>query len=228
MADTPLGEGTNTLDHVSTSELLLATAAGESTANPSASPESRLLARLQAREEGALAVLFERYGAHVQRVLVRTLGVDAELADLVQEVFLQVLQSVHKVEDADRLQAWITSVAVFTARGWIRARQRRRWLSFFEMPSHAEPAAPHADDATREAARSTYRVLDRLSADLRLPFALRYIDGMELTEVAAACEVSLATIKRRLAKAEALFVRLAQREPALQPWLEGGRRWSAT
>ena len=45
-----------------------------------ASAEDRLLAGLRAREDGALAALFERYGAHVQRVLVRTLGVDAELA----------------------------------------------------------------------------------------------------------------------------------------------------
>ncbi|MBK6847202.1 MAG: RNA polymerase sigma factor [Proteobacteria bacterium] len=228
MAETPLQKRAHALNHLGAPELLLATPTGEFSAHALTSAEDRLLAGLRAREEGALAALFERYGAHVQRVLVRTLGVDAELADLVQEVFVQVLQSVHQVEEAERLKAWITSVAVFTARGWIRARQRRRWLSFFDPPSHAEPAAPHADDATREAARSTYRVLERLSVDLRLPFALRYIDGMELTEVAAACEVSLATIKRRLAKAEALFVRLAQREPALRPWLEGGRRWSAT
>jgi RNA polymerase sigma-70 factor (ECF subfamily) len=45
---------------------------------------------------------------------------------------------------------------------------------------------------------------------------------MELTEVAASCGVSLATIKRRLARAQASFVGAAAREPALLEWLNAG------
>ena len=161
----------------------------------------------------------------MQRVLARTLGVDAELADLLHEVFVQALQSIHQVRDGQRLKAWLTSVAVFTARGRIRARQRHRWLRFTDphvMPDAVQPAPDHE---LQEAIRSTYRILEHLSADLRIPFALRFIDGMELTEIAGACGVSLATIKRRLAKAEKLFVKLARRNPSLRPWLEEGSRW---
>ena len=53
-------------------------------------------------------------------------------------------------------------------------------------------------------------------------FALRHVDGMELTAVAAACGVSLATIKRRLSRAQKTFVRLAAENDALSPWLERG------
>ena len=63
-------------------------------------------------------------------------------------------------------------------------------------------------------------VLDRLPDDDRIAFALRFLEGLELTEVAAACQVSLATIKRRLARAEERFRREAAREPALGRWLE--------
>ena len=58
-------------------------------------------------------------------------------------------------------------------------------------------------------------------------FALRFVDGMELTEVAAACETSLATIKRRLARAGARFEAAARRQPVLEEWLEGGTRWAS-
>jgi RNA polymerase sigma-70 factor (ECF subfamily) len=58
-----------------------------------------------------------------------------------------------------------------------------------------------------------------LPADERIPFALRFIDGMELTEVARACTVSLATIKRRLSRAEQRFTAFAALEPALAEWL---------
>jgi RNA polymerase sigma-70 factor, ECF subfamily len=43
--------------------------------------------------------------------------------------------------------------------------------------------------------------------------------------VAAACDVSLATIKRRLVRSEKRFVAVAARYPELKPWLEGGARW---
>jgi RNA polymerase sigma-70 factor (ECF subfamily) len=189
--------------------------------------DQRLLEGLQAQRSGAAAEFFRRYAPHVQRVLARTLGIDPELGDLVHEVFVQALQSVDTVTDGNRLKAWLTSVAVYTARGRIRARKRQRWLSFFDPHRMPDSAAPVVDAEAREALRATYRVLDRLSSDLRIPFALRIIDGMELTEVASACGVSLATIKRRLAKAEHLFAKLARREPALDPWLKEGQRWAA-
>jgi RNA polymerase sigma-70 factor (ECF subfamily) len=65
-------------------------------------------------------------------------------------------------------------------------------------------------------------VLERLPADERVAFALRFIDSMELTQVADACGVSLATIKRRLSRAQQTFQRLAAEHAVLREWLEGG------
>ena len=73
-----------------------------------------------------------------------------------------------------------------------------------------------------EALRCTYELLGKLPPDERLAFALRHIDGMELTAVAAACGVSLATIKRRLARAQATFVSMASQHAVLAEWLERG------
>jgi RNA polymerase sigma-70 factor (ECF subfamily) len=42
---------------------------------------------------------------------------------------------------------------------------------------------------------------------------------MELTAVAAACNVSLATIKRRLTRAQHTFTTLASQQPSLAEWL---------
>ncbi|GAC1353329.1 MAG: hypothetical protein NVSMB1_25800 [Polyangiales bacterium] len=122
------------------------------------------------------------------------------------------------------LRAWITKIAVFTARGCIRRRSRRRWLKFSDDPPEVAdtPANPEAN----EALRTTYAVLERLPTDERIALALRVIEGMELTEVATACGVSLATIKRRLKSAETRFLSAARQHPILQECLEGGHRWS--
>jgi hypothetical protein len=48
--------------------------------------------------------------------------------------------------------------------------------------------------------QTTYAILDRLDANSRLAFVLTSVDGWELTEVAEAFSVSLATVKRRLSR----------------------------
>jgi RNA polymerase sigma-70 factor (ECF subfamily) len=170
---------------------------------------------------GASAELFDRYGAHLQRVLARVFGQDPELADLLNEVFVQVFKDLHKLSDPSALKAWMTSIAVFVARGRIRKRKRQRWLYFVSPQEMPEPATSGPDPETMEAVRDTYRILDRLDSDERIVFALRFIDGMELREVAAACGVSLSTVKRRLKRAQTRFRAEASQVDSLRQWVEG-------
>jgi len=69
-------------------------------------------------------------------------------------------------------------------------------------------------------------LLDELPANERLAFALRFVQGLTLPEAAEVCRVSLATYKRRLARAERTFLEGARRYPELFPWLENGMRWN--
>ena len=62
--------------------------------------------------------------------------------------------------------------------------------------------------------------------DERVAFVLRYVEGMDLGQVAETCRVSLSTIKRRLARAEGRFARAAKRDEVLTTWLEEGGRWT--
>jgi RNA polymerase sigma-70 factor (ECF subfamily) len=186
--------------------------------------EIALVSALAADDPSARAELFDLHGPHVQRVLARVLGHDSELADLLHEVFARALGQIDRLNDPSALKAWLTSIAVFTAREHIRRRMRGRWLRFFASEDLPEIAVVAAGEEVRESLRATYAVLDRLGVDDRIAFSLRFIEGLELGDVAAACGVSLNTIKRRLARAEKRFVGLARREPSLREWLEGGTR----
>ena len=181
-----------------------------------------LVEALRAGNSEASTALFDRYGAHVERVLARVLGVDTELTDLLQEVFARALAGAAELRDGARLKGWLTSIAVFTARECIRRRQRRRWLRFLPFGEVPEPVCSPDDFEGREVVRATYALLDRLPADERIAFALRFIDGMELVDTAQACGVSLATIKRRLARAEQRFAAMAREHPIVSEWLDGG------
>jgi RNA polymerase sigma-70 factor (ECF subfamily) len=187
-----------------------------------------LVAGLRAGEAWARAALFDRYAPHVERILRRVLGNDrhGDMADLVQDAFVQALASIDKLREAEALLAWMQTIAARTAFRAIRARKARRWLKFWEPAEVPEPVAGGADPDVIEAHRRTYALLDRMPAEERVIFALRYIDGMELEHIAEIREVSLATLKRRLQKAEQRFAAGAQRDNVLRPWLEEGGRWT--
>jgi RNA polymerase sigma-70 factor (ECF subfamily) len=181
-----------------------------------------LVAALRAGRVDAGRILFERYGRDVERVLFRVLGPDVELGDLLHDVFVAALTSIDQVREPSALRGWLTGIAVRKARKCIVKRRRWRIIQFFAPTEMPEGEARVAPLEVSEALRCTYEALNRLPADERLAFALRHIDGMELTAVAAACGVSLATIKRRLTRAQRTFVRMAADHDALAPWLERG------
>jgi RNA polymerase sigma-70 factor, ECF subfamily len=184
--------------------------------------DAALVAALRAGRVDSGRTLFERYGRDVERVLFRVLGPDVELADLLHDVFLAALTSIDQVREPSALRGWLTGIAVRKARKCIVKRRRWRIIQFFAPTDMPEGEARAVPLEVSEALRCTYEVLGRLPADERLAFALRHVDGMELTAVAAACGVSLATIKRRLTRAQRSFVRMATDHDALAPWLERG------
>jgi RNA polymerase sigma-70 factor (ECF subfamily) len=193
---------------------------------PAPESDELLVLSLRARHPDAGTLLFDRYAPHVRRVLVRVMGPDSEILDLVHDVFVTALESVNRLVDPKALRAWLTQIAVFTARARIRRRVRGRILRFLPFSELPEPELPPADFEASQSMQAVYRVLEGLDIDQRIAFALRFVAGMELTEVAASCGCSLATIKRRLARAQVSFASAAQREPALAEWLrvagEGG------
>jgi RNA polymerase sigma-70 factor (ECF subfamily) len=188
-----------------------------------------LVAGLRAGEPWARAALFDRYAPHVERILRRVLGNDrhGDLADLVQDAFVQALASLDGLREAEALLAWMQTIAARTAFRAIRARKARAWLKFWEPAEVPELAVDGVDPDVIEAHRHTYALLERMPAEERLIFALRYIDGMELERIAAVREVSLATLKRRLSRAEQRFAHGAQRDSVLRPWIEQGGRWTS-
>jgi len=154
------------------------------------------------------------------------LGPDDDIPDLLQEVFIRAMDRIGTVREADRLGAWLTTIAVFVGRAHIRLRSRRNWLRLFSpertAPQHLQQPPPDA----RRALRDIYLILDEMPVDQRMAFVLRYIHGVSLVEAAESCGTSLATIKRRLSRAQRRFQEAVRLRPALVGWREEGMRWA--
>jgi RNA polymerase sigma-70 factor (ECF subfamily) len=185
-----------------------------------------LVAGLRGSEPWAWAELYLRHGPGVRRVLARILGLGPEVDDLTQEVFLRAKAAIDKLRRAESLQGWLHQIAVFKARHLLRSRRRWAWIQPSPQAELAAIACVPGDEA-RESARAVYAILAGMAVDERIAFSLRFIEQMALGEAAALCGVSLATLKRRLQRAERAFVAEAERHPALAELLRGGQRWAS-
>ncbi len=188
--------------------------------------DAALVTALRAGQREAADELFERYGNYVERLIVRVLGLDAEVPDLINEVFARAFERVEQIGDGAALKGWLGSIAIFTARTFLRDRRsRRRFLGFWAPEELPEvPVRPAPVECSLALSR-TYEVLATLAPDERIAFALRFIDGMSLPEIVEVMGVSIGTVKRRLTRAQERFVRAAERDPLLHELVTSSERW---
>jgi RNA polymerase sigma-70 factor (ECF subfamily) len=148
--------------------------------------------------------LYRRHAAYVAGVAARLLGRDDhEVDDVVQDVFCIAAQRLAQIYDMDRARPWLVTVAIRVVR---RKLARRRFRSFFTV-SGPLPDVPASGVTPEEQAllKQIYRQLDAMSVDVRIAWCLRHLEEQSLAEVAAACDCSLATAKRRILAAETLL-----------------------
>ncbi len=149
--------------------------------------------------------LYSRYARHVAAIGFRLLGRDSELDDLVQEVFIEALKSMHSVRDPSAIKGWLSVIAVRVARRKLHMRRMRSWF-FGDKESDQrvidELVSKGASTEQRALLGAVFRVLDTVPVAERLAWTLRMIEGEPLEEVARLCDCSLATAKRRVAAAQ--------------------------
>jgi RNA polymerase sigma-70 factor, ECF subfamily len=168
--------------------------------------------------------VWRRYAPMVRRILRRALGPSHDVDDLMQEAFLSLFEAGGRLREPRALKAYVIAISSRTARGELRKRWVRRWVKLLpggdldeETGDAARAVVP--DPEAREALRRFYRLLDKLGAETRAAFVLRFMEKLEVTEVAAALGISLSTAKRRVARAWERMVLLVEREPALVHYL---------
>lgn len=190
-----------------------------------AGDDTALVSAIRAGNGSAKAELFRRYAPQLERFITHLLGHDAELADVLQETFVSAWRSLGALKYPNALRPWLFRIAARTAQKGLRSRTREHWLRGFtdeEDEARNEPRIDPPSAESRRAAHAVYALLERLPDNERLAFELRNIEGRDLAGVAEACNVSLATIKRRLQRAEQNFLLLARDVPALIDWLASG------
>ncbi len=171
-------------------------------------------------DRSAQTAIWKRYLPLVRSRMSRSLG-GQDVDDHVQEVFLRLFKYLPDLRDPSALRSFLIGIALRVAGTELRRRRCRYWLQLTTSGELPEPASNTDVDADepREAVARLSAILEKFTPESYRVIELRYVEGKELTEVAEAIDVSLATAKRHLARASARLHAIVQREPVLAGYL---------
>jgi len=179
-----------------------------------ASERETLLERIRTDKEKAFYDLFEEYKVMVFQLAYRILGDREEALDVSQEVFFTIYRKLHRFRGESSLKTWVFRIAINRAsnrcRWWNRLR-RRGTVSLdehlssgrdFDLSQKLEAGGQSPEERLlmQERRSEIEHWLLRLPLHQRTAVIMRDVEGMSYEEIAEAMQVSLGTVKSRIAR----------------------------
>jgi len=157
-----------------------------------------LLARLVARDESALAELYDRHSRLLFGLILRIVRERGDAEEILQEVFVQAWTRADSYTAAlGAPVGWLIGVARHRAIDRLRSNAVR--LRALERPEPRPPVeTPEATASVAETQRDVRQALASLPPEQRELIEHAYFDGLTQSELAARFQLPLGTVKTRV------------------------------
>lgn len=183
-------------------------------------PDRELVMTCQATEplglEGAFRTLYEQYRDRVYNVCYRITGNASDALDAAQETFGILFRKIGEFRFESKFSSWVYRIAV-NASIDLKRRASSRWIASLDAIREGEGPdgegaarldlsdelchGPMAEASRRELEGEIQRAILRLSPKMRVITILRYVEDLSYEEIAETLQISLGTVKSRLARA---------------------------
>lgn len=150
------------------------------------------------------------YRPRILRFLLSSLT-DRDAAEtLTQETFLKAWAARQQFRGESSLSTWLTRIAVNLMRDHLRSRSLRFWqktrgasLDVMDISDWIPDGrtSPESQAMARNQVAAVWQAVDKLSAQQRAVFVLRFVEEMELDEIAGTLRMNLSTVKSHLYRA---------------------------
>ena len=162
----------------------------------------------------AFAELLRRYQSHVDKVLYHLAPDWQDRSDLAQEVWLRVYRHIQRLQEPAKFQGWLSRITTNLFYDELRKRKRNAHPLSLDAPRRigdgemdweiaAEQPSPEQNMSTREFYEQLQSAIGDLPAVFRNTIIMREIQGLSYEEIAEITQVSLGTVKSRIARARA-------------------------
>jgi RNA polymerase sigma-70 factor (ECF subfamily) len=152
-------------------------------------------------DEAALRALWTRHAPHIDMVVRRLVGTDADLAaDIAQEVWIQIFRALPSYRGDSQFGTWAHRIAVNRT---LNALRKTRRLANLETEVHEDSASIEPDHDRSFVAESIEQAAAKLSPGARAVFMLHDVEGYTHEEIAEELGITAGGSKSQLFKARA-------------------------
>jgi len=147
-------------------------------------------------DQAAFVRLVAEHHAAMARVAYVVAGDVESSRDAVQAAWSIAWRRMHSLRDPNQVRAWLVAIAANEARHIVRRERRARIVDISEaLDRHGG-----SDPADQVGVLDLERSLRKLRPDDRVLLALRYVGGLDSTEIAAQLGISASGVRSRLAR----------------------------
>jgi RNA polymerase sigma-70 factor (ECF subfamily) len=152
-------------------------------------------------DEAALRALWSRHAPHIDVVVGRLVGGDADLAeDVAQEVWIQIFRALPSYRGESKFSTWAHRIAVNRT---LNALRRTKRMASRQTEIQEDTVAVSPDTDAPFLAQTIHDAAARLSPGARTVFTLHDIEGLTHEEIAAELGITPGGSKSQLSKARA-------------------------
>lgn len=196
-------------------------------ASDSQNAEQQLTRMVEKARDGnrlAFDQLIDRYQKDIYRMIYYRIHRQMDAEDLTQDVFVRAFRSISRLREPQRFRSWLYTIAVNRVNDYLR---KKRVRSIFKSADEGPEVQPQADDhrenpeALEQVLKEDFwrqvgRIAKKLSKMEREVFMLRFMDDLNIAEIAQILKKSESTVKTHLYRALAKF----KKEKGLRQFLQ--------
>ena len=157
--------------------------------------------------------LIDRYQGDIHRMIYYRIRARMDAEDLTQDVFIRAYRSICRLREPERFRGWLYTIAVNRVNDYLR---KKRVRSIFTSSDEGVDIQPDAEEhrerpeALEQVLKEDFwrqvgRIAKKLSKMEREVFMLRFLDSLNINEIAQILKKSESTVKTHLYRALAKF-----------------------
>jgi RNA polymerase sigma-70 factor (ECF subfamily) len=155
--------------------------------------ERLLIVRCQVGDDAAFREIVDAYGPRLRYYLRKLLGASADVEDVLQDVWFDVVRGVPRLVDPGAFPAWLYRIA--RGRAFRQLRGRRPTSRLIE---EIDVQAEDGDEFSAEDAGRVHAALDGLGPEQREVLVLRFLEEMSYESIAEVVGCPVGTVRSRI------------------------------
>jgi len=168
--------------------------------------ELELIAALRRSEDGAFAVVYDRYRSRLFTFILRMVNRRAIAEELAQELWMRLAVRAPSLREDTRIEPWLFTVARNLCLSYWRTRGIEGLTdaeAVERLPDRG--ASPDRSAQSHELRAQLERALTRLARPYREALLLVAVEGMPPATAAAVCGLSPEAMRKRLERARTML-----------------------